>query len=228
PTVVFALTNAVNTLLYSPSNATLTIINTVTAPGQLSFSATNFVALANAGVGNLTVARLHGSSGSVSVSYNTADGTAKNGVNYSTASGTVTLGDGQSNATISVPLINNTLAEGPVSLSVLLSNPTGGATLANPTNATLTIFNTNVVVSFVAPTNTFPETAGTVFITVVRYNNTNGTTSVHYATADGTAVAGVNYVATSGTLTFSPGQFLVTIPVSLIYDTNVTGTLAFT
>ena len=66
-TVGLVLTNAVNTILFSPSNATLTIIDTVAAPGQLYFSATNFVA--NSGDGNayLTVLRTNGSSGSVSV-----------------------------------------------------------------------------------------------------------------------------------------------------------------
>jgi len=232
-TVDFELTNAVNTLFATNSitNAVLTIINTVTAPGQLTFSATNFSAVASAGVGYLSVVRVNGSSGSVSANYVTADGTAKAGVNYTASSGTVTFSDGQTNATISVSLFNNTLAEAPVSLSVMLStnlNGSGRATLLAPTNATLTIYNTNAVITFAAATNTFAETAGTAFITVDRFNNTNATTSVYYQTADGTAVSGVNYVATSGTLTFFPGQSIVTIPVNLIHDTNVTGTLTFT
>ena len=40
--------------------------------------------------------------------------------------------------------------------------------------------------------------------------------SVHYQTADRTAVAGVDYAATSGTLTFAPGQTSLTIPVSIL------------
>ena len=42
------------------------------------------------------------------------------------------------------------------------------------------------------------------------------TVTVNYATANGTAIAGADYQAASGTLTFSPGQTLksVTVPVS--------------
>src|SRR5262249_43328647 len=47
--------------------------------------------------------------------------------------------------------------------------------------------------------------------------------TVHYSTADGTALAGVNYTATSGTLTFAPGQKTAQITVSLIPNT-VSGT----
>lgn len=54
--------------------------------------------------------------------------------------------------------------------------------------------------------------------------------SVAYATHDGTAKAGSDYVATSGTLTFAPDQTQKTIPVTikgdLIHEPNETFTLA--
>jgi probable HAF family extracellular repeat protein len=42
--------------------------------------------------------------------------------------------------------------------------------------------------------------------------------TVHYATADGGAVAGTDYLAASGTLTFAPGQTTRTIPVTVLGD----------
>ena len=47
------------------------------------------------------------------------------------------------------------------------------------------------------------------------------TVTVDYATADlpNNAVAGVDYLATSGTLTFAPGETTKTVTVSLIGDT---------
>jgi hypothetical protein len=42
---------------------------------------------------------------------------------------------------------------------------------------------------------------------------------VNYATADGTAKAGEDYTATSGTLTFAPGEIEKTVAVTIIYDT---------
>lgn len=50
---------------------------------------------------------------------------------------------------------------------------------------------------------------------------------VQYVTSDGTAVADTNYVGTSGTVTFSPGQTSQTVSVHLVGSTgDSTGTLA--
>ncbi|HEV8632454.1 MAG TPA: Calx-beta domain-containing protein, partial [Thermoanaerobaculia bacterium] len=44
--------------------------------------------------------------------------------------------------------------------------------------------------------------------------------TVSFATADGSAVAGTDYVATSGTLTFAPGETVQTIPITILGDTE--------
>ena len=46
----------------------------------------------------------------------------------------------------------------------------------------------------------------------------SGPVSVDYATADGTAAAGADYTATSGTLTFAPGETEKTVSVALLDD----------
>jgi len=226
-TVLLGISNVVNAVQASPSNTVLTIIDTVTAPGQLSFGSTNFTVNANAGNATLTVIRSAGSSGSVSVGYSTVPGTATPGINYSTASGTVTFNDGQTNATFTVPIINNNLAIGPVYLSVILANPTGGASLTSPTNTTLNIINTNVVIAFTAATNTYSETVGAVPVSVTRFNNTSSTSTVKYTTVDGTAFSNANYMASSGTLTFNPGEAVKIIPINLLHNTNYNGTIGF-
>src|SRR5882724_10125503 len=53
--VVLGMSNVVNAAQGSPSNTVLTIIDTVNAPGQLSFAATNFTVSANTGNATLTV-----------------------------------------------------------------------------------------------------------------------------------------------------------------------------
>ena len=45
--------------------------------------------------------------------------------------------------------------------------------------------------------------------------------TVRYATANGTATAGSDYTAISGTLTFAPGQLTQTIAVPVLGDTVV-------
>ncbi|HEX6163369.1 MAG TPA: Calx-beta domain-containing protein, partial [Vicinamibacterales bacterium] len=52
--------------------------------------------------------------------------------------------------------------------------------------------------------------------------------TVAYATADGTATAGSDYTAVSGSLTFAPGQVLRTISVPVIGDTNIESSETFT
>jgi hypothetical protein len=72
---------------------------------------------------------------------------------------------------------------------------------------------------------TVPYVGTTAQFTVsLDYPRTTAIT-VHYATADGTALAGVNYTATSGDLTFNPGQQTATINVP-INAQSVTGTSA--
>lgn len=48
----------------------------------------------------------------------------------------------------------------------------------------------------------------------------NQTVSVHYATADGTAKAGSDYIAVSGTLSFNPGETSKQIVVPILSDTE--------
>ncbi|HET8671104.1 MAG TPA: Calx-beta domain-containing protein [Candidatus Saccharimonadales bacterium] len=55
-------------------------------------------------------------------------------------------------------------------------------------------------------------------ITVVRNGGSTGNLTVDYATADGTATAGQDYTATSGTLTFSGGETSKTFQIPIIDD----------
>ena len=225
-TVTMAITNVIGATPVNPTNATLTIIDTVTSPGQLFFSATNFSANAADSVAYLTISRTNGTAGLVSVTYSTTPGTALPGLNYVSTTNTVTFIDGQTVATSTVPLLTSTVAQPAVSLTVNLSNPTGGAGLIAPTNTVLTIVNNNAVFGFALATNTVSENASNAIIVVQRSNNTNVISSVNYATVDGTAVAGINYSNTAGTLTFGLGEMFASINVPLINQSNTT-TLQF-
>ena len=61
-------------------------------------------------------------------------------------------------------------------------------------------------------------TANTLFTVSLSAASAN-TVSVHYASADGTAMAGSDYTAVSGTLTFAPGETSKTISVAVAGDT---------
>lgn len=74
------------------------------------------------------------------------------------------------------------------------------------------------------------EDDGTATITVTLNTATTAEVTVDYATSDGTAVAGVDYTAASGTLTFAAGEtsktFTVDITDNATYDGNITVNLA--
>jgi len=80
---------------------------------------------------------------------------------------------------------------------------------------------------FAVPTTVEFENSGSAKILVERTEGTDGTVSVQYTTADDTAIAGKNYTAQSGTLTFGPGEIFKSITVPLIDDQTYNGGSTF-
>lgn len=63
------------------------------------------------------------------------------------------------------------------------------------------------------------ENAGTMVFTVTRFLPSNETATVAFSTQNGTATAGLDYTATSGTLTFAPGTTVQLVTVQITNDT---------
>lgn len=73
------------------------------------------------------------------------------------------------------------------------------------------------------------ESAGSVTLTVQRVNGTNGAVGVSYATANGTATAPADFIATSGTLAWPAGDAAPkTFSVTLVNDAVAESTKTFT
>lgn len=92
----------------------------------------------------------------------------------------------------------------------------------NMSLAEVEVFGTLVVepgeFSFLTDEITIDETAGTAEFTVRRSGGTTGAVTVDYRTVDGTATAGTDYTATSGTLSFADGQATETITIPILSD----------
>ena len=63
------------------------------------------------------------------------------------------------------------------------------------------------------------EADGTANFVITLDRSSGGVVSVNYATQDGTALAGSDYVAASGTVNFAPGETAKTVKVLLVDDT---------
>ncbi|MBW8873949.1 MAG: fibronectin type III domain-containing protein [Acidobacteria bacterium] len=108
-------------------------------PGAFRFSQASSSVSEAVGQATITVQRVNGSDGAVAVGYSAAAGTATAGQDFTAASGTLTWADGDSGSkTFKVTIVNDTIQEPAETILLALSNPTGGATLDQPT-ATLSI-----------------------------------------------------------------------------------------
>jgi len=218
--------------LGSVSSTTVTIVDTPT-PGTIALTTSALSVQENAGTVSITATRTGGSSGAVSVSYATSNGTATAGSDYVTASGTLSWANGDTAPkTFTVTVLNDTLVEGNETFGVTLSGPTGGATLGSPSSATVTIIDTTApgTIALTASSFTVQESAGTVSITATRTGGSSGAVSVSYATSNGTATAGSDYLAASGTLSWANGDtapktFTVTVTDDALMESNETFTV---
>jgi Calx-beta domain/Domain of unknown function (DUF4214) len=70
-----------------------------------------------------------------------------------------------------------------------------------------------------------PVTAGSIPITVTLPAAQTQTVTVHYATSNGSAIAGTNYTPESGTLTFNPGVTTQTFSIPIVDNTAQQGNL---
>ncbi len=176
----------------------------------------------NSGTKNFVfnVALSSSSANTVTVDYQTADGSATAGQDYAAIAGTLTFAPGQTTLPISVTVSGDTATEPSETFFVNLSN----AVNANIQDGQGlgTILNDDLPGLSIGDVTVNEGNSGIVnaTFTVSLSAASAQTVTVHYATADGTAVAPGDYTAAPlGTLTFSPGITTRTINVPVIGDT---------
>jgi hypothetical protein len=216
-TVQLSLTNAsADATLGSPSSATLTIVDNDRA---FALSSASYSVGEAGGSATVTINRAGLTSGSDSVHFATANGTATAGSDYTDASQTVSFAAGETSKTVSVPIIDDSLVEGSETVLLSLSSPSSGATLGSPSSATLTIVDNDKAFAFSSATYSVGEAGGHVTVTINRTGLTSGADSVHFATANGTAKAGSDYTSVSQTVSFAAGETSKTVSVPIINNT---------
>jgi hypothetical protein len=99
----------------------------------------------------------------------------------------------------------------------------GFAPAVNSKNVTLQVSTTPGTLQFQSALPIVNESTGSATITVTRTGGTAGSVTVHFATSDGTGVAGTKYTPTSGTLTFGNGIASQSFTVTLLNDGMIDG-----
>jgi len=121
------------------TNAVLTIAEAdLTAPGMLRFSASAVIAAAGGTQAVVTVTRIGGCAGAVSVTVATTGGTAVPWTDYNPVVDTISFADGETSKTYVVPLLGHGAAAGHT-IELDLLNPAGGASLVAPSRTTITL-----------------------------------------------------------------------------------------
>jgi hypothetical protein len=158
----------------------------------------------------------------VTVNFVTSNGSATAGSDYVAQTGNLSFTAGQTTKTISVTVNGDTTAEPNETFLVTLSSPSGATIADAQGQGTITNDDSGAAPTFSINNVTLMEgNWGTrvASFTVTLSAASAATVSASYATANGTATAGSDYVAQTGVLSFTAGQTSKTIRITVNGDT---------
>ena len=216
--------------LSAPSGATIadgTGVGTITDDDEAPELSIDDAAAVSEGEAAEFTVRLSAPSGvAVEVSYATVDGTATAGSDYTAASGMLRLEPGQTAQTIAAATLDDGTSESEETFTVELSAPSG-ATIADGTGVG------TITDDDEAPELSIDDAAavseGEAAEFTVRLSVPSGAeVAVSYRTVDGTALAGLDYVAAEGTLRFEPGETTRRVAMTTLADDLLEGPEEFT
>ncbi len=168
----------------------------------------------------------------VIVPYLTSDYSAVSGTDYTATTGDVTFTAGQTSKTVDVPVLPGTSPQSNKQFYLVLDDaeattvttPLAKAlgTIVSNAGPQLSIADNDITESLLGTTN--------LPLTITLAPALPSAVTVDYATADGTAIAGVDYGATSGSITFAIGQTsaVINVPVYRVFTSAQDKTFTMT
>ena len=205
--------------LGSPINAILTIVDNDNQPTLAISDVSGNEGDTGTTPLTFTVTLTGQSSQVVTVNYATSNGTAIAPGDYTAIqNGEIIFNPGETTKQITVNVNGDYIREPNETFFVNLNGPVGA--VISDAQATGTIINDDQggVFRLNSATYTVGEPGGIVTITVLRTGGLAGNVTVNYSTANDTAMAGQDYTAVSGTLTFTGGQTSASFSVPIVND----------
>jgi PKD repeat protein len=199
---------AVTTILDNDAAPTLTIGDKTITEGDNGMMAVTYTINLNTPSGK-----------PISVKYATADGTATAGTDYTATNGIVTFAPGETSKTITVQVLGDTIDEFDETFGLYLTNPENATIAKNQALSTIIDNDAAPILTINDRTITEGDNGMMAVTYTINLNAASGKPiTVDYSTADGTATAGLDYIANNGKITFAPGETTKTITVQVLGD----------
>jgi large repetitive protein len=125
------------------SNAQSVTVNSAPT-SAIQLSAAAYTANETDGALTIAVNRLPGSTGPVSLQYQTVDGSAVAGSDYVASASTISFAAGETTKVISIPILDPKKIGGSTAFGIILSNPSTGAVLGTHAAAVVTIIDNDL------------------------------------------------------------------------------------
>ncbi len=150
----------------------------------------------------------------VTVDYATSEGSATADEDYGSVGGRLIFAPGETEKTVTVPILVDNTPEDNETFSIALLNPVN-AVLGNNERLTVTIEDAACRIAMSVADASAIENAGTMTFAVTLEEQIADILTVRYTTADGTAVAGQDYTESAGQLTFNPfsTEQIISVPI---------------
>ena len=218
------------TVQLNPQTALVTILDDDIV--EIGFEPVTYEVGEGSGTVTLTARLLNGSLGRVvTLTYATADDSARAGEDYSFSTGTVTLSPGVTEETFTISLIDDVLYENTETFTVVLSGAPVGVVLTN-TVAFVTITDDEPApvaeIGFDSVTYSVSEEVSRTVLTVSVISGVLlETVTLSYTTVDGSALSGEDYELSTGAIELSPLDVTATIEIAVLDDRVSEGTEVF-
>lgn len=196
------------------------------ATNRLVFATVRHFIAENAGTASVEVLRLGDVNTTASVDVQVTAGSARAGTEFIAQTNRLTFAPGVETLSCPVTILDNAECQGKRTVQLSLRPPPGDASytaargnaLGRPDVAELVIQDDDSGFVLGATHYAVPETSGAVTVQVTRVGDLSAPGSIGFATGDGTALAGLNYVATSGQLSFAAGEAEQPLSLTVLND----------